>query len=410
MALINDSITRLSNNYLFSEVARRVSAYKTIHPEARVISLGIGDVTLPLVPAVVEALHKATDEMARRETFRGYGPEQGYSFLIEKIIRHDYESRGVQLAPSEVFVSDGAKSDLGNICDLFARDNRVAITDPVYPAYIDDNVIADRAGELGANGQWSDIIYIPCSADNGFVPALPAERPDIIYLCYPNNPTGTTLTKQQLKVWVDYALENKVLILFDAAYEAFISRPDVPHTIYEIKGARQCAIEFRSFSKTAGFTGLRCGYTVVPHEVMGYDAEGLPVSLNKLWARRQSCKFNGTAYIVQRAAEAVYSSTGQEQIRSNIAYYMENARLIREGLESIGLEAFGGVDAPYIWMRAPRGVDSWRMFERLLFECQVVSTPGVGFGPEGEGYVRFTAFGNREDVVEAVARIKRALR
>ena len=409
MALINDSIPRLSENYLFSEISKRVGAYKMLHPDARVISLGIGDVTLPLVPAVTDALHKAVDEMSRRESFRGYGPEQGYRFLIDKIIRHDFEARGVQIAPSEVFVSDGAKSDLGNISDLFGRDNRVAITDPVYPAYIDTNVIADRAGYQGADGRWSDIIYLPCTADNDFLPALPAERPDIIYLCYPNNPTGTTLTKAQLKQWVDYAHDNQALILFDAAYEAFISRPDVPHSIYEIRGAKQVAIEFRSFSKTAGFTGLRCGYTVVPREVMGLDSEGKPVSLNKLWMRRQSCKFNGTAYIVQRAAEAVYSREGQAQIRANIAYYMENARLIREGLAERGLTVFGGVDAPYIWMRAPKGVSSWRMFERLLYECQIVSTPGVGFGPEGEGYIRFTAFGNREDVVEAVGRIRKMI-
>lgn len=407
MALINDQFLKLTESYLFSEIAKRVNTFKVIHPEAKVIRLGIGDVTLPLVPSVTTALHEAVEEMAHKETFKGYGPEQGYRFLIDKIIKHDFESRGISLDPSEVFISDGAKSDLGNIGDLFSKDNRVAITDPVYPVYIDTNVIGGRAGDMQADGKWSNIVYIPCTAENKFVPALPQERPDVIYLCYPNNPTGTTLTKQELKKWVDYALKNNVVILFDAAYEAFITEKDVPHSIYEIKGAKKVAIEFRSFSKTAGFTGVRCGYTVIPKELTGFSADGEEVSLNKLWNRRQSCKFNGTSYIIQKAAEAIYSRKGMQEIRENIDYYMENARIIREGLESIGLQVYGGVNAPYIWLKAPNGISSWKFFERMLYECHIVGTPGVGFGPEGEGYFRLTAFGNREEVIEAVERIRK---
>lgn len=407
MALINEQFLKLTENYLFSEIGKRINIFKVIHPEAKVIRLGIGDVTLPLIPSVTEALHQAVEEMAQIETFKGYGPEQGYRFLIDKIIKHDFESRGISLDPGEVFISDGAKSDLGNIGDIFSKDNRVAITDPVYPVYIDTNVIGCRAGDLQEDKKWSNIIYIPCTAENGFIPDLPIERPDIIYLCYPNNPTGTTLTKPQLKKWVDYAIKNKVIILFDAAYEAFISEKEVPHSIYEIKGAKKVAIEFRSFSKTAGFTGLRCGYTVIPKELYGFRFGGEEVSLNKLWSRRQSCKFNGTAYIIQKAAEAIYSRKGMQEIRANINYYMENARIIRNGLASIGLEAYGGINAPYIWLKTPNGISSWKFFERMLYECHIVGTPGVGFGPEGEGYFRLTAFGNREDVVEAVERIRK---
>ena len=407
MALVNEQFLKLPESYLFTEIARKVNAFKLVHPEARIIRLGIGDVTRPLPPTVIAALHKAVDEMAHVETFRGYGPEQGYRFLIDAIIKNDYESRGVRLSPSEVFVSDGAKSDTGNIGDILSKDNRVAITDPVYPVYVDTNVMGCRAGDLLPDGRWSDIAYIPCCAENNFVPALPTEKPDIIYLCYPNNPTGTALTKSELKKWVDYALKNDVLILFDAAYEAFITDKDVPHSIYEIRGAKQVAIEFRSFSKTAGFIGLRCGYTVIPRELNAYRFNGERVDLNRLWNRRQSTKFNGTAYIVQRAAEAIYTPQGQKEIRENIAYYMDNARIIREGLSSLGLDVYGGVNAPYIWLKTPGGTDSWKFFDRLLFECHIVGTPGVGFGPGGEGYLRLTAFGDKEEVKEAVERIKK---
>lgn len=407
MALINGQFLKLTESYLFSEISKRINTFKVIHPQAKVIRLGIGDVTLPLIPSVTQALHEAVEEMGHKDTFRGYGPEQGYRFLIDKIIKHDFEARGVSIDPSEVFISDGAKSDLGNIGDIFCKDNRVAITDPVYPVYIDTNVIGYRAGEMQEDGKWSNIVYIPCTAENKFVPALPEERPDIIYLCYPNNPTGTTLTKHELKKWVDYALKNKVVILFDAAYEAFITQKEVPHSIYEIKGAKKVAIEFRSFSKTAGFTGLRCGYTVIPKELSGFRSGGEEVSLNKLWSRRQSCKFNGTAYIIQKAAEAIYSRKGMQEIRENIDYYMENARIIRKGLESIGLQVYGGINAPYIWLKTPGDISSWKFFERMLYECHIVGTPGVGFGPEGEGYFRLTAFGNREEVIEAVERIKK---
>ncbi|MGL4292385.1 MAG: LL-diaminopimelate aminotransferase [Bacteroidales bacterium] len=406
MALINEQFLKLTESYLFSEIAKRVNNFKVAHPRAKVIRMGIGDVTRPLTPKVTEALHAAVSEMGQAETFKGYGPEQGYRFLIDKIIKHDYEARGVSLDADEVFISDGAKSDLGNIGDIFSRDNRIAITDPVYPVYIDTNVIGGRAGEMQADGKWSNIIYIPCSEKNDFIPELPTERPDIIYLCYPNNPTGTSLNKQQLKKWVDYALKNKVVILFDAAYEAFITEKDVPHSIYEIKDAKKVAIEFRSFSKTAGFTGLRCGYTVVPKELKGLQRDCESTGLNKLWLRRQSCKFNGTSYIIQKAAEAIYSPEGAQEIRENIDYYMENARIIREGLESTGLQVYGGINAPYIWLRTPEGISSWDFFERMLYECHIVGTPGLGFGPEGEGYFRLTAFGKRKEILQAVERIR----
>lgn len=406
MALVNEQFLKLSESYLFSEIAKKVNSFKVIHPEARIIRLGIGDVTLPLPPVAIEALHKATDEMAVAETFRGYGPEQGYRFLIDAIIKHDYEARGISLDPDEVFVSDGAKSDTGNIGDILSKDNRIAVTDPVYPVYVDTNVMGCRAGERQENGSWSNIIYIPCNAENNFVPELPAIRPDVIYLCLPNNPTGTALKKQELKKWVDYALENDILILFDAAYEAYIRENNVPHSIYEIKGAKQVAIEFKSFSKTAGFTGLRCGYTVVPKELKAFNFAGEKVGLNRLWNRRQCTKFNGAPYIVQRAAESLYTTQGRAQIKSMIDYYMNNATLLRENLKSIGLSVFGGVNAPYIWIKAPNGLTSWKFFDRLLYERHIVGTPGVGFGPEGEGYLRLTAFGKLEDTREAIERLK----
>lgn len=405
--MINENYLKLAESYLFSDIKKKVNAYKEQNPEARIISLGIGDVTRPIVPAIIEALHKAVDEMGRAETFRGYGPEQGYRFLQERIIEHDFRTRGVELDPDEIFVGDGAKSDLGNIGDILSVKNRVAVTDPVYPVYVDTNVMAGRAGELTGDGEhWSQIVYIPCTAENNFVPALPAERPDIIYLCYPNNPTGTALSKAELQKWVDYARENESLILFDAAYEAFIHDEDIPHSIYEMEGAKEVAIEFRSFSKTAGFTGLRCGYTVVPKALKLYDAAGKKVMVNPLWNRRQTTKFNGTSYIVQRAAEAAYSPLGNKQIKESIEYYIRNARLLKESLQNVGLKIFGGDNAPYIWVKTPDGLSSWKFFDRLLHECHIVGTPGVGFGPSGEGYFRLTAFGRYEDTVEAISRIQ----
>ena len=391
---INEHYTKIQGSYLFSEIAGRVKAFKSAHPEKKVINLGIGDVTQAIAPAVIKAIHQATDEMSSAATMRGYAPDQGYDFLIDAILRHDFKGRGINLSADEIFVSDGAKSDTGNIGDILSPDNKVAITDPAYPVYIDTNKMAGRSIEL-----------LPCSPANGFFPEFPKQTPDVIYLCYPNNPTGTTLTKSQLKMWVDYALQHRVLILFDAAYEAFILEKDVPHSIYEIDGAKQVAIEFRSFSKTAGFTGLRCGYTVVPKELI-FAVDGKTISLNALWRRRQSTKFNGTAYIIQRAAEAVYTPEGQAQIKETIVYYMENARIIKESLESMGLTTYGGINAPYIWLKTPKDYSSWDFFDMLLNEKQIVSTPGVGFGQSGEGFVRLTAFGKRKETLVAVSRLK----
>lgn len=408
MALINEHFLKLPGSYLFSDIAKKINTFKVTHPKTDIIRLGIGDVTQPLAPAVIEAMHKAVDEMARKETFRGYGPEQGYDFLIEAIIKNDYASRGVQLSNSEVFVSDGAKSDSGNIGDILRHDNSIGVIDPVYPVYIDSNVMCGRSGVL-ENGRWSNVVYIPCTSENNFIPEIPDKRIDILYLCYPNNPTGTILTKEQLKKWVDYALENDTLIMFDAAYEAYIQNPDIPHSIYEIKGAKKCAIEFRSFSKTAGFTGIRCGYTVVPKELTGATLTGERVSLNALWNRRQSTKFNGTSYVTQRAAEAIYSPEGKVQIKKTIDYYMSNAKIMKEGFEAVGLKVYGGENAPYLWLKNPNGIGSWKFFEQMLYEANVVGTPGVGFGPSGEGYIRLTAFGSHEDCIEAMKRIKKWL-
>jgi LL-diaminopimelate aminotransferase len=405
MAQVNENFLKVSESYLFVEVARRIRAYQEAHPEAQIIKMGIGDVTRPIVPAVINALHKAVDEMGTAEGFHGYGPEQGYAFLRETILKHDYTDRGLNLEADEIFISDGAKSDTGNIGDILGTDNTVAVTDPVYPVYVDTNVMGGRAGEF-MEGKYSKITYMPCTRENGFVPALPDHPVDIIYLCFPNNPTGTTLTRDQLKVWVDYALKNDSLILFDAAYEAFITEDDVPHSIYEIAGAERCAIEFRSLSKTAGFTGLRCGYTVVPKTVTARKADGTRVPINKLWNRRQSTKFNGTAYIIQRAAEAVFSPEGQAQITANIEYYRTNAQLMKETFAAIGIEAFGGVNSPYVWIKTPNNLGSWEFFDRLLDECHVVGTPGVGFGPSGEGYFRLTAFATHEATAEAMQRIR----
>jgi LL-diaminopimelate aminotransferase len=406
MATINENYLNLPGSYLFAEIARRVAAFKDNNPEADIIRLGIGDVTRPLVPSVIDAMHKAVDEMAKEETFHGYSPDYGYSFLIKNIIEHDYTARGIEICEDEVFVSDGAKGDTGNIQEIFGADNIVAITDPVYPVYLDTNVMAGRSGKIGSDGRFEKIVYLPCNAENNFVPALPTQKVDMIYLCVPNNPTGTTLTKEQLKTWVDYAKEHKVVILFDSAYEAFISEDNVPHSIYEVPGAKDVAIEFRSFSKTAGFTGTRCAYTVVPKTVLGYTASGEAYPLYKLWARRQSTKFNGVPYIIQRAAEAVYSPEGQQQIKETIKYYMTNAKLIRDGLQSIGLTVFGGVNAPYIWLKTPNAMDSWEFFDKLLTEAHLVGTPGSGFGPSGAGYFRLTSFGSYENTVAAVERIK----
>ena len=410
MANINENYNKLPGSYLFSTIAKKVSEYQAKRPEAKLIRMGIGDVTRPLPQVCIEAMHKAVDEMADAKTFRGYGPEQGYDFLIDAVIKHDYATRGVHFSPQEIFINDGAKSDTGNIGDILRHDNSVGVTDPIYPVYIDSNVMCGRAGILEKDGKWSNVTYMSCTAENNFIPEIPDKRIDIVYLCYPNNPTGTTLTKPELKKWVDYALDNDTLILFDAAYEAFIQEDDVPHSIYEIKGAKKCAIEFRSFSKTAGFTGVRCGYTVVPKELTAATLEGERISLNKLWNRRQCTKFNGTSYITQRAAEAIYTAEGRRQVKGTIDYYMNNARTMKEGLETSGLEVYGGVSAPYIWLKTPNDISSWRFFEQMLYEANVVGTPGVGFGPSGEGYIRLTAFGKHEDCVEAIKRIRNWLK
>jgi len=406
MAFINENYLKLPGSYLFSEIARRVDNFRKENPNAKIIRLGIGVVTKPLAPAVIDALHKAVDEMAKEETFKGYGPEQGYSFLVSKIIEYDYMPRGIRLDEDEVFVSDGAKSDTGNFQEIFGLDNKVAVTDPVYPVYVDSNVMAGRTGKYLANGYFENITYLPCTAENNFIPELPKEKVDIIYLCFPNNPTGMTLSREELKKWVDYARENRAIILFDSAYEAYIREKDVPHSIYEVEGADEVAIEFRSFSKTAGFTGTRCAYTVVPKKVVAYTKNGEAHQLNSLWNRRQTTKFNGVPYIIQRAAAAVYTPEGQKQTKETIDYYMENAKIIKQGLEDIGLTVFGGVNAPYIWLKTPDGISSWEFFDIMLKEINVVGTPGSGFGPSGEGYFRLTAFGSRENTLEAVERFK----
>lgn len=409
MALVNEHFLKLPGNYLFADIAKKVNAFKVSHPQARVISLGIGDVTQPLCPAVISAMHKAVDEMGVKATFRGYGPEEGYQFLREAIVKNDFLPRGVNIEPSEVFVNDGAKSDTGNIQELVRWDNSVGVSDPIYPVYIDSNVMAGRAGDRNSDGSWSNVTYMPCTADNNFVPQIPDKRIDIIYLCYPNNPTGTTITEEELRKWVNYALKNDTLIFYDAAYEAYIQDPTIPHSIYEIKGARKVAIEFHSFSKTAGFTGVRCGYTIVPKELTAAALDGKRVELNHLWDRRQCTKFNGTSYISQRAAEAVYTPEGKQQVKATIAYYMNNAKTMREALTRLGIEVFGGENAPYLWVKTTGGMGSWKFFEQMLYEAHVVCTPGVGFGPSGEGYVRLTAFGDADDCQEAMERITKWL-
>ena len=402
MFKINENYLKLRGSYLFSTIAKKVVAYQEAHPDKELIRLGIGDVTLPLAPAVIDSLHKAVDEMASAETFHGYAPDVGYEFLRKAIADNDYKARGVEIALDEIFVSDGAKSDSGNIGDIFSQDNKIAVCDPVYPVYVDTNVMAGRTGEfLEDQEKWSDVIYMPCTAENNFVPELPKETPDIIYLCYPNNPTGSTITKSQLQEWVDYANKVKAVIIYDAAYEAYISEEDVPHTIYECEGAKTCAIELRSFSKNAGFTGTRLGFTVIPKELKQGD-----VMLNSLWARRHGTKFNGAPYIIQRAGEAVYSEAGKKQTAEQVAYYMNNAKTIREGLTEAGYKVSGGVNAPYVWLQVPEGMTSWEFFDYLLENANVVGTPGSGFGPSGEGYFRLTGFGTYENTVKAIERIK----
>ena len=401
MFKINENYLKLPGSYLFSTIAKKVNAYAQANPEREIIRLGIGDVTLPLCETVIDTLHASVDEMSKKETFKGYAPDLGYAFLREAIAKQDYQDRGCQIEADEIFVSDGAKSDSGNIGDIFAQDKKIAVQDPVYPVYVDTNAMAGRTGVYDpATEKWSDVIYMPCTKGNNFVPELPKETPDIIYLCFPNNPTGTTLTKDQLQVWVDYALKVGAVIIYDAAYEAYISTENVPHSIYECEGARACAIELRSFSKNAGFTGTRLGFTVIPKELKCGET-----TLHSLWARRHGTKFNGAPYIIQRAGAAVYTPEGQKQTHEQIAYYMNNAKLIREGLTDAGYEVFGGKDAPYIWLKTPDKMTSWEFFDYLLNELNIVGTPGSGFGPSGEGYFRLTAFGSLENTKRAMERI-----
>ena len=399
MAKINENFLKLPGSYLFAEIARRTAAYQAANPDKTLIKMGIGDVTRPLAPSVIRAMHKAVDEMADAATFQGYGPYEGFDFLREAIVANDYAPLGVPMSKEEIYVSDGAKSDCGNIVDIFGQDNVVAVCDPVYPVYVDSNAMAGRAGEYDGE-KWTNIVYMPCTMENNFVPALPERVPDLIYLCFPNNPTGTTATKQQLQQWVDYANEHGSVILFDAAYEAFIREPDIPHSIFEIPGARTCAIEFRSYSKTAGFTGTRCAYTVIPKEL---KVDG--VSVGELWLRRQSTKYNGCPYIIQRGAEAIYTEEGKREVQETIDYYLNNAKIIREGLSAAGLTVFGGVNSPYVWAKTPEGLDSWAFFDRLLEQGNVVTTPGAGFGPSGEGFIRLTGFSTPENTKEAIRRI-----
>jgi len=402
MAKVNSYYLDLRGSYLFSEIAKRVRAYEATSPERRIVRLGIGDVTLPIAPAIVDTLHGAVDEIANKNTFKGYAPDLGYEFLRNAIAENDFKARGCQISPEEIFVSDGAKSDSGNIQELFSRDNVIAVCDPVYPVYVDSNIMAGRTGSfVEESGRWSNVVYMPCTKENGFIADIPSEKFDIVYLCFPNNPTGAAITKDRLQEWVDYANSHGTVIIYDAAYEAYITEDNIPHSIYECEGARTCAIEIHSFSKNAGFTGLRLGYTVVPKDL---KCEG--VALHSLWARRHGTKYNGAPYIVQKAGEAVYSVEGKKQIREQIEYYMRNASYIADNLKEAGYEVYGAVNSPYIWLKTPGKLTSWEFFDQLLHNAQVVGTPGVGFGPSGEGYFRLTAFGDYEDTVEAVKRIK----
>ncbi len=406
MATINDNYLKLKAGYLFPEIGRRVKAFAEANPTAKIIRLGIGDVTEPLPSSIRDAMHKAVDEMGVRETFRGYGPEQGYDFLREAIAKNDFQSRGADVAADEIFVSDGSKCDCGNILDIFGTGNTIAVTDPVYPVYVDTNVMAGHTGPANETGEYGKLVYLRATAENNFVPELPTQKVDLIYLCYPNNPTGTVATKETLAKWVKYAKDNGSIIFFDAAYEAYITDPNVPHSIYEIPGARDVAIEFRSFSKLAGFTGVRCAFTVVPKSLKGKTASGEEVDLYRLWTRRHTTKFNGVSYITQRGAEAVYSAEGKQQVKQIVEFYLENAKLIREGLTALGLKVFGGVNAPYVWIKTPGNLTSWQFFDELLSTANVVGTPGSGFGAAGEGYFRISAFNSRENVNEALRRIK----
>jgi LL-diaminopimelate aminotransferase len=409
MARINDHFLKLKAGYLFPEIGRRVNRFAEENPDAQLIRLGIGDVTEPLPPAIVQAMHAALDEMSQRQSFRGYGPEQGYDFLRNAIASHAFGSRNVDISADEIFVSDGSKCDTGNILDILGNDNKVAITDPVYPVYVDTNVMSGHTGLADEDGRYEGLVYLPVTAENDFSPSLPESHVDLIYLCFPNNPTGAVASRETLQAWVDNALENEALILFDAAYEAFIQDPEIPHTIFEIEGAKKCAIEFRSFSKDAGFTGTRCAYTVIPKTVMGRNSKGEEVSLHQLWSRRHSTKFNGVSYVIQRGAEAAFSPEGREQISGLVEFYMTNAKLIREGLESIGIQVYGGQNAPYVWLKTPAETTSWEFFDQLLNQAHLVGTPGSGFGAAGEGYFRLSAFNSRENVDEAVTRIKNML-
>jgi LL-diaminopimelate aminotransferase len=404
MATINENFLKLQTGYLFPEISRRIRSFKDKNPDAKIISLGIGDATQPLAPAIVEAMNKAVADLGDGATFRGYGPEQGYDFLIKAIIENDFKTRGINLDSDEVFISDGAKCDTGNIQEIFGRDNIIAVTDPVYPVYVDTNVMAGRTGEADENGQYGKIVYMPCTSENDFIPDIPRQKVDIIYLCFPNNPTGAVATKEILKKWIEFARENKAIILFDAAYEAFITDAAIAHSIYEVEGAKEVAIEFRSFSKTAGFTGVRCAFTIVPKQLKAYTKDGKAVEVNSLWHRRQCTKFNGASYISQAGAVAVYTPEGKKQCRKIIDIYMANAAVIRKSLTNLGYKTYGGVNAPYIWMKTPNGVSSWDFFDRLLQKANVVGTPGSGFGPSGEGYLRLTAFAKPDDVKEAMQR------
>jgi len=406
MALINENYLKLQAGYLFPEIGRRVSEFIAANPDKKVIKMGIGDVTKPLSPSIIKAFHEGVEEMANSETFRGYGPEQGYAFLREAIAENAYRKNGVEISADEIFVSDGSKSDTGNIQDIFGEDNKIAICDPSYPVYVDTTVMAGKTGACKTNGHYDGIVYMPCTVKNNFIPDFPEETPDLIFLCYPNNPTGTVATKAELKKWVDYALENKSIILFDAAYEAFIIDDDIPHSIYEIEGAKKVAIEFRSFSKTAGFTGTRCAYTVVPEELEAFGTDGKSYPVKPLWNRRQSTKFNGVSYPVQKAAAATFSEEGAKEVSETIAYYLGNAKIMRESMREIGYEVYGGENSPYIWVKTKNGMSSWDFFDKVLNDANVVGTPGSGFGPAGEGYFRFSAFADRENVIEAMERIK----
>lgn len=406
MARINENYLKLQSSYLFPEIGRRVREYQKNHPNAHIIRMGIGDVTQPLCPSVISAFHEGVGEMSEISTFRGYGPEQGYDFLREAIAKNDYQSRGADIHPDEIFISDGSKCDTGNIYEIFGSENIIAVQDPVYPVYVDSGVMMGRTGNINDNGYYDGLVYLKCTAGNNFIPEIPDIKTDIIFLCYPNNPTGQTITRAELKKWVDYAIENKSVILYDAAYEAYITDPDIPHSIFEIEGARQVAIEFRSFSKTAGFTGTRCAFTVIPEDLKAYTSGGNAKSVYDLWHRRHTTKFNGVSYPVQKAAAAIYTEEGKQEIRSVIRYYMENAAILREGLTALGFRVYGGRNAPYVWADSGRGTGSWDLFNKLLYEFNIVGTPGSGFGPSGEGYIRFSAFAERENVLQAIERLK----